>query len=89
MNAIKILEENKNLFGEDIGQMEPEYIDNPIKEFIALSSKCYSFICKNDIENNKNKLKNNIIHTKGIADSYKNIYRSYSFQENFIRKYET
>ena len=51
--------------------MEPEQLDNPIKEFIALSSKCYSFICKENIENNKNKLKYNIVHTKGLADSYK------------------
>ena len=50
--------------------MEPEYIDNPIKEFISLSSKCYSYIRKNDIENNKN----NIVHSKGIANSYKNKY---------------
>ena len=71
---LKILEENKDLFGEDIGQMEPEKLDNPIKEFITLSSKCYSYICKEDIKNNKNKLKNNIVHTKGIADSYKNKY---------------
>ena len=54
--------------------MEPEKLDNPIKEFIALSSKCYSFICKTNIENNKNKLKNNIVHTKGIANSYKTKY---------------
>ena len=47
---LKILEENKNLFGKNIGMMEPECIDNPIKEFITLSSKCYSYICKNDIE---------------------------------------
>ena len=66
---LKILEENKDLFGKNIGQMEPEFIDNPIKEFISLSSKCYSNICKNDIENNKNKLKNNIVHSKGIANS--------------------
>ena len=52
--------------------MEPECIDNPIKELISLSSKCYSYICKNDIENNKNKLKNNIVHTKGISNSYEN-----------------
>ena len=39
-----------------------------------MSSKCYSYICKNDIEKNKNKLKNNIVHTKGLADSYKNKY---------------
>ena len=54
--------------------MEDEHLDNPIKEFIALSSKCYSYICKKNIENNKNKLKNNIVHTKGLADSYKNKY---------------
>ena len=58
---LKILEENKDLFGKNIGMMEVECIDNPIKEFIALSSKCYSYLCKNDIENNENKLKNNIV----------------------------
>ena len=71
---LKILKENKDLFGKFIGQNEPECIDIPIKEFITLSSKCYSYICKNDIENNKNKLKNNIVHCKGIANSYKNKY---------------
>ena len=71
---LKISEENKDLFGKNIGQMEPEYINNPIKEFISLSSKCYSDICKNDIENNKNELKNNIVLSKGIASSYKNKY---------------
>ena len=72
--CLKILEENKDLFGKNIGMMEPECINNPIKEFISLSSKCYSHICKNNIENNKNKLKNNIVHSKGIANSYKNKY---------------
>ena len=71
---IKILGENNDLFGEKIGQIKPEQLNNPIKEFITLSSKCYSYLCKKDIENNKNRLKNNIIHTKGIADSYKNKY---------------
>ena len=71
---LKILEENKDLFGKFIGGMEVEHSINAIKEFIALSSKCYSYICKNDIENNKNKLKNNIIHSKGISNSYKNKY---------------
>ena len=69
---LEILEEDKDLFGSEIiSQMGPEQLDNPIKEFISLSSKFYSYICKKDIENNKNKLKNNIVHTKGIADSYK------------------
>ena len=71
---LKILEENKDLCGKDIGLLEPEYTNNAIKEFISLSSKCYSYICKNDIENNKDKLKNNIVHSKGIANSYKNKY---------------
>ena len=69
--------------------MEIEKIDNPIKEFIALSSKCYSFICEKEIKNNKNKLKNNIVHSKGIVNSYKNKYIAYIIQKNFIRKYET
>ena len=60
---LKILEENNDLFGTFIGQKEPECVDNPIKEFIGLSSKCYSYLCKNNIENDKNKLKNNIVHT--------------------------
>ena len=51
---LEILGKNKDLFGKNIGMMEPEYIDNPIKGFIALSSKCYSYICKNDIEKNEN-----------------------------------
>ena len=54
--------------------IEVEHLINLIKEFIALSSKCYSYLCKNDIENNKDKLKNNIIHSKGISNSYKNKY---------------
>ena len=37
---LRILEENKYLFGKDIGEMEPEQLINLIKEFIALSSKC-------------------------------------------------
>ena len=87
---LKILEENKDLFGKNIGMMEPECIDNPIKQFISLSSKYHSYICKNDIENNKNKLKNIIIHSKVIANSYKNKYIDHTlFEKNFIRKYET
>ena len=52
----KILEENKDLFGKNIGLMEPECIDNPIKEFIGLSSKCYSYLCKSDIKNTMNNI---------------------------------
>ena len=48
--------------------------DNPIEEGVFISSKSYSYICKNDIQNNKHKMKNNILHTKGIMNSYSQKY---------------
>ena len=73
---LEILENNKNLFGEDIGQMEVENLYNPIKEFISLSSKCYSYINKNDV---------NISHTKGICDSYSKKYIDHKlFKETLL-----
>ena len=33
---IKILQKNKDLFGKDIGQIEPESLDNPIQEGVFL-----------------------------------------------------
>ena len=50
---VKILERNEDLFGKEIRQIEPECLDNPIQEGVFLSSKSYSYICKNDIPNNK------------------------------------
>ena len=67
---VKILEKNKDLFGKEIGQIEPESLNNPIQEGVFLSSKSYSYICKNDIPDNKHKMKNNMLHTKGIMNSY-------------------
>ena len=83
---LKILEENKDLFGKFIGQNEPEQLNNPIKEIITLSSKSYSYLCKNDIENIKSKLKNNIVRTKGIANSYKNKYIDHMFFKKTLSK---
>ena len=71
---IEILENNKDLFGEEIGNIEPEYLNNPIQEAVFLSSKSYSYICKDDIPKNEHKLKNNILHTKGISNSYSKQY---------------
>ena len=71
---IEILQKNENLFGREIGQIEPEWLYNPIQEGVFLSSKSYSYICKNDIEDNKHKLKNNILHTRGILNSYSQQY---------------
>ena len=83
---LKILEENKDLFGKNIGMMEPEYTDNPIKEFVALSSKSYFYLCKNDIENDENELKNNIVYSKGIANSYKNKYIDHTLFKKTLLK---
>ena len=71
---LAILENNKDLFGKDLGQMTPENLFNQIIEGIFLSSKSYSYICKNDIPKNENKMKNNILHTKGISNSYTQQY---------------
>ena len=71
---VNILEKNKELFRKDMGQIEPESLENPIQEGVFLSSKSYSYICKNDIPNNKYRMKNNILHTKGILNSYSQQY---------------
>ena len=65
---------NKDLFGKEIGKIEPESLNNPIQEGVFLSSKSYSYICKNDIPDNKHKMKNNMLHTKGIMNSYSQQY---------------
>ena len=71
---IEILEKNRDLFGSKNGEIEPECLDNPIQEGAFLSLKSYSYICKNDIPNNKHKMKNNMLHTKGILNSYSQQY---------------
>ena len=71
---LEIFKNNKDIFGEDIGQLDSEHLDNKIKEGVFLSSKCYSYICKSHIPGNENKMKNNIVHTKGISDSYSKQY---------------
>ena len=82
---LEIFKNNKDVFGEDIGQLSSEHLYNKIKEGIFLLSKCYSYICKNDIPGNENKLKNNIIHTKGISDSYSKQYIDHIlFKETLI-----
>ena len=84
---LKVLEKNKNHFGDQLGMIkpEPEILNNPIQEVIFLSSKCYSYICKNDIPNNENKKKNNISHTKGILDSYSKQYIDHNiFKETLL-----
>ena len=71
---LEILKNNKDLFGKDLGQLTPENLYNEIKEGIFLSSKSYSYICKKYIPDNKNKIKNNILHTEGISNSYSKQY---------------
>ena len=82
---IEILQKNENLFGREISQIEPECLNNPIQEGVFLSSKCYSYICKNDIKDNKHKFKNNILHTKGTMNSYSQQYIDHNlFKETLL-----
>ena len=82
---LEIIKNNKDLFGEDIGQLNSNHFYNKIKEGIFLSSKSYSYICKSDIPGNENKLKNNIVHTKGISDSYSKQFINHNlFKETLI-----
>ena len=84
-DCIRILEKNKDLFGKEIGNIEPEQLDNPIQEGVFLSSKSYSYICKDDLEDNKHKIKNNILHTKGIMNSYSQQYIDHNlFKETLL-----
>ena len=71
---LEIFKNNKDVFGEDIGQLNTDHLHNKIKEGVFLSSKSYSYICKSHIPGNENKMKNNIVHTKGISDSYSKQY---------------
>ena len=82
---LEIFKNNKDIFGEDMGKLDTEHLYNKIKEGIFLSSKSYSYICKDDIPGNENKLKNNIVHTKGISDSYSKQYIDHIlFKETLI-----
>ena len=58
---------NPDEFGCKIGLMEDEIDKNDeITEYIGLSSKCYSYITKNNLKDN--------VKTKGISESYKSKY---------------
>ena len=82
---LEIFKNNKDEFGENMGQLDTEHLYNKIKEAIFLSSKSYSYICKSDIPDNENKMKNNIVHTKGISDSYSKQYIDHIlFKETLI-----
>ena len=74
---LEILKNNKNVFGNNIiGQMEVENLNDPIKEFIVLSSKCYSYVKESD---------ENITHTKGICNSYTKQYIDHKlFKETLL-----
>ena len=82
---LEIFLNNKDVFGKHIGGLDSEHLYNKIKEGVFLSSKCYSYICKSHIPGNENKLKNNIIHTKGISDLYSKQYIDHIlFKETLI-----
>ena len=86
---LEMLENNKDLCGNNLGQMSPENLFNKIKEAIFLSSKCYSYICENDIPKNENRIKNNILHTKGISNSYTQQYIDHDLFKQTLLNNET
>ena len=62
-----IQKNNPDIFGCKIGLMEDEIDKNDeITEYIGLSSKCHSYITKNNLKNT--------VKTKGISESYKSKY---------------
>ena len=62
-----IQKNNPDIFGCKIGLMEDEIDENDeITEYIGLSSKCYSYITKNNLKNT--------VKIKGISESYKSKY---------------
>ena len=73
------------IYLEEVGQIEPESLNNPIHEGVFLSSKSNSYICKNGIEDNKHKMKNNVLHTKGILNCYSQQYIDHNlFKETLL-----
>ena len=78
INIKKILEYKHNNF------MKP-YIDFLFKKKLYYKSICYSYILKKDIPDNENKIKSNILHTKGISNSYSQQYIDHNlFKETLL-----
>ena len=50
-----------------------DFVDSSIMGGLCIASQ-NSYICKSHIPGNENKMKNNIVHTKGISDSYSKQY---------------
>ena len=69
-NIKNIQKNNPNVFGCKIGIMEDEIDENDeITEYIGLSSKCYSYITRENTKKIKDAIK-----TKGISESYQEKY---------------
>ena len=83
---VKILEKNKDLFGKEIGNIEPESLNNPIQEGVFLSSKCYSYICKNDIQKMNIKYSSYFVYRIKIKFS-KKITLYFQRQYEYLTKY--
>ena len=87
---LEILENNKDLFGKDLGVITRENLYYQIKEGIFLSSKCYSYICEKDIPDKENKIKSNILYTKGILSSCTKQYIDHNlFKEKLLNNNKT
>ena len=75
-----IQKNNPDVFGCKIGLMEDEIDKNDeIIEYIGLTSKCYSYITRENTKKIKDTIK-----TKGISESYKSKYLNHQVFRNVL-----
>ena len=79
---LKILKDNPNLFGKQIGLMENEIKQN-INQIISLRSKCYSIQPLSDV-NEKLDKNYRLRKMKGLNQSYKKRYHSHKLYQQIL-----
>ena len=78
---LKILKENTNLFGKQMGLMENEINDN-INQIVSLRSKCYSIQPLSDID--KKDKNYNLRKMKGVNRNYKKRYHDHKLYQKIL-----
>ena len=71
---LKVLKENSNLFGKELGLMENE-LTKKILEIISLRSKCYSILTDDDVSKSK---------AKGISKNYCKKYHNHQYFKKIL-----
>ena len=79
---LKILKDNPNLFGKQIGLMENEIKQN-INQIISLRSKCYIIQPLSDVNNKKDK-NYKLRKMKGLNGNYKKRYHTHKLYQQIL-----